>query len=53
MKRVQGYYQARDSLKARAYILFTIEKPEDAETSLNNLFLYQGPWLSMGAINFY
>ena len=52
MKRVQGYYQARESLKARAYILFTIERPEDAEISLNNLFLYQGPWLSMGGDKF-
>jgi predicted amidohydrolase YtcJ len=50
--RVLGYYHAVDSLKARAFILFTIEKPEDATTSLEKLFVYQGPWLSLGGDKF-
>ena len=52
MGRVMGYYNAVDSLKVRAFLMFTIEKPEDAETSLENLFVYRGPWLSLGGDKF-
>ena len=52
LSRVMGYYRAHDSLKVRAFMLYTIEKPNDVNTSLNTLFLYQGPWLSMGGDKF-
>ena len=52
MGRLMGYVNAVDSLKVRAFLLFTIEKPEDAETSLENLYVYQGPWLSLGGDKF-
>ncbi|MBT7466666.1 MAG: amidohydrolase family protein [Bacteroidetes bacterium] len=51
-KRVMGYYKALDSLKARAFMLYTIEKTNDINTSLNDLFVYKGPWLSLGGDKF-
>ena len=50
--RVMGYYSALDSFKVRAYLLYTIERPQDVTTSLDHLFLYQGPWLSLGGDKF-
>ena len=47
MTRVLGYYNALDSLKVRATIMFTVEYPEDADISLEQLFVYKGPWLSL------
>lgn len=52
MTRLMGYYNALDSLKARAWLLFTIEKTQDAETSLERLFVYNGDWLSLGGDKF-
>ena len=52
VKRVQGYYGALDSLKIRAFMLYTIERSHDAETSLNDLFIYRGPMLSLGGDKF-
>ncbi len=50
--RVMGYVNAVDSIKVRAFILFTIERPEDAETSLDFLDVYKGPKLSLGGDKF-
>ncbi|MBN1780091.1 amidohydrolase family protein [bacterium] len=52
MSRVMGYYTALDSFKVRAYLLYTIERPQDADISLNNLFIYRGPWLSLSGDKF-
>lgn len=50
--RLMGYYNALDSLKARGWLLFTIEKTQDAQTSLERLFVYNGDWLSLGGDKF-
>lgn len=47
MSRVRAYIAAVDSLKIRGYLLFTIEKTEDANFSVENLVPYQGPILSI------
>jgi len=52
VKRVQGYYTALDSLKARACMFYTIEKSQDADVSLNQLFIHRGPILSLGGDKF-
>ncbi len=52
LTRLMGYYNALDSLKTRAWLLFTIEKPQDTKTSLERLFVYNGPWLSLGGDKF-
>ena len=52
MKRVQGYYLALDSLKCRAFLLFTIERSADADVSLEILDVYRGDWLSLGGDKF-
>lgn len=51
-KRVQGYFLALDSLKVRTSMHFTIEKPHDADVMLDSLFIYRGPWLSLGGDKF-
>jgi predicted amidohydrolase YtcJ len=52
LSRVLGYYTALDSLKVRAFLLYTIEKSHDVATSLDDLSLYKGPWLSLGGDKF-
>lgn len=52
VKRVQGYYTALDSLKARVFMLYTIEKSHDADVSLDQLFIYRGSILSLGGDKF-
>ncbi|MBN1996681.1 amidohydrolase family protein [candidate division KSB1 bacterium] len=52
MTRVLGYYTAVDSIKVRAFLLFTIERSKDADISLGNLQIYKGPKLSLGGDKF-
>ena len=50
--RLLGYYNALDSLKVRANMLYTIEKTHDAIISADSLADIQGPWLTLGGDKF-
>jgi len=47
VSRVQAYIAARDSLKIRGYILYTIETTHEASVSLENLNQTPDSWLSL------
>ncbi|UCE08114.1 MAG: amidohydrolase family protein, partial [bacterium] len=47
VSRINAYADAKDSLKIRGYILFTIERTQDAQLSYENLNVTQDPWLSL------
>jgi predicted amidohydrolase YtcJ len=47
VSRLRAYSDAKDSLKIRGYILFTIETTRDAQLSYDSLTVTPDPWLSL------
>ncbi|MFQ5824326.1 MAG: amidohydrolase family protein [bacterium] len=50
--RFQAYLASKDELKLRGFLLFTVERPEDATLSLEHSQLFTGPMLSFGGNKF-
>ena len=45
--RIKAYSDAKDSLKIRGFVSFTIERTEDARLSEDSLTITPDPWLAM------